>query len=62
MTLNLSDIPSFMWIVGGVAVLAVAFVVIRFFWQHVIKVLLKVGVFILLILALAALLRYLGIL
>lgn len=58
MTVNISQLAPFIWILAAVLVVIVAFVVIRFFWRHVLKFLVQAGLVILAIVALLALLRY----
>jgi len=58
MTVNISQLAPFIWILAAVLVVIVAFVVIRFFWRHVLKFLVQAGLVILVIFALLALLRY----
>ncbi len=53
MSINLSSISPYLWIVGVVLVVMVAFVIIRFFWHHVLRYLVQgclviVGIIILL--------------
>lgn len=53
MSINLSSVSPYLWIVGVVLVVIVAFVIIRFFWHHVLRYLLQgclviVGIIILL--------------
>ena len=53
MSINLSSVSPYLWIVGVVLVAIVAFVIIRFFWHHVLRNLLQgclviVGIIILL--------------
>jgi len=47
-----------MWILAAGLVIIVAFVVIRFFWRHVLRFVIHIGLFILLIAFLLALLHY----
>jgi uncharacterized membrane protein len=61
MTVNISQISPFMWIVIAAVALVVVFGVIRFFWQHVLKLVFKVGLVLLGVVAVVALLRYLGV-
>jgi hypothetical protein len=56
MNINLSS--SYLWIVGVVLVAIVAFVIIRFFWKHILKYLLQGCLIIVGIIILLAVLRY----
>jgi len=58
MTVNISQLAPFIWILAAALVIIVIFVVIRFFWRHVLKFLVKACLVILVIFALLALLRY----
>ena len=58
MTVNISQLAPFIWILAAVLVVVVAFVVIRFFWRHVLKFLIQAGLVVLVIVALLAVLRY----
>jgi hypothetical protein len=58
MTINISQISPFMWILAAVLVIIVVFAIIRFFWRHVLKFVIQAGLAILVIVALLALLRY----
>ena len=58
MTVNFSQLAPFIWILAAVLVVIVAFVAIRFFWRHVLKFLIQVGLVVLVVIALLALLRY----
>jgi hypothetical protein len=53
MSINLSSVSPYLWIVGAVLVVIVAFVIIRFFWHHILRYLVQgclviVGIIILL--------------
>ena len=61
MTINISQLAPFIWILAAVLVVIVVFVVIRFFWRHVLKFLIQAGLAIVAIVALLALLHYLKI-
>jgi hypothetical protein len=41
MSINLSAISPYLWIVGVILVAIVAFVIIRFFWHHVLRYLVQ---------------------
>ena len=56
MNINLSS--SYLWIVGVVLVVILAFVIIRFFWHHVLRYLLQGCLVIVGIIILLAILRY----
>lgn len=58
MTINISQLVPFIWILAAVLVVILVFVVIRFFWRHVLKFLIQAGLVVLVIFALLALLRY----
>ena len=60
MSIDFSAIPTntIVWIVIVIIAVIVAFVVIRFFWRHVLKYLLQGCLVILVIFAVLALLRY----
>jgi hypothetical protein len=57
MTVNISQLAPFIWILAAVLVVIVVFVIFRFFWRHVLKFLVQAGLVILVIFALLALLR-----
>ncbi len=61
MTVNISEISPFMWIVIAAVVFFVALGIVRFLWQHVLKVVFKVGLVLLGVVAVVALLRYVGV-
>jgi hypothetical protein len=58
MSIDFSQLAPFVWILAAVLIIIVAVVVIRFFWQHVLKYLLHGCVVIVAIIALLALLHY----
>ncbi len=61
MTIDFSQLATYIWILAAVLVIIGIIVVIRFFWQHVLKFLFHAVLVILGIVALLALLRYLRI-
>jgi hypothetical protein len=58
MNSDLTQFAPYFWIVAAVLVIIVAFIIIRFFWHHVLKHILQGCLAILGILALWALLHY----
>ena len=58
MTVDLSQLAPFIWIVAAILAVVLIVVVIRFFWQHVIRYLLHGCLSLLGILALLAILHY----
>jgi hypothetical protein len=58
MSIDFSQLAPFVWILAAVLIIIAAVVVIRFFWQHVLKYLLHGCVVIVAIIALLALLHY----
>jgi hypothetical protein len=58
MNIDTSQLAPYLWILVAALVIIVAFVVIRFFWQHILKYLLQGCLVILGILALWAVLHY----
>ena len=58
MTADLSQLAPYIWILAAILVVVIIFIVIRFFWQHVIRFLLHGCVSLLGILALLAILHY----
>jgi hypothetical protein len=58
MNIDMSQLAPYIWIMAAVLVVIVAFVVIRFFWQHILKYLLQGCLVIVGILALLAVLHY----
>jgi hypothetical protein len=59
MTIDFSNLSPVIWIITAVILLGVAIVIIRFFWQHLVKYLVQGCVIILGIIALLVLLHYL---
>jgi hypothetical protein len=41
MNVDLSQLTPYIWLIAAILVIIVAFVVIRFFWQHILKHLLQ---------------------
>jgi hypothetical protein len=58
MNIDISQIAPYLWIVAIVLVVIVAFIIIRFFWQHVLKYIVHGCLSIAGILLLLALLHY----
>jgi len=58
MNFNLTQFGPYFWIVAIILVIVVAFVVIRFFWNHVLRYFFHGCVGILVMLAVVALLHY----
>ena len=58
MNIDLSPFAPYLWIVAIILVVIVAFIVIRFFWQHVLKYILHGCLGIVGILIVLALLHY----
>ena len=58
MNIDISQLIPYLWILAVVLVLVVAFVVIRFFWHHVLRYIVQGCLAILGILVLLALLHY----
>ncbi len=58
MTVDFSQFAPFTWVIAAGLVLVVVFLVVRFLWRHVILFVLRIGLFILGIVAILALLRY----
>ena len=58
MTIDFSQLPLLIWIVVAVVIISVIVIVIRFFWQHVVKFALQGCAVILAIIALLFLLHY----
>jgi hypothetical protein len=58
MNFNLTQLAPYIWIVGVILVIIVAFVVIRFFWQHILKYIVHGCLGIAGVLVLLALLHY----
>ncbi len=59
MSINFADLAPVIWIVAAVLILIGVFIVIRFFWHHVLRYLVQAGVVILGVVLLLAVLRYL---
>ena len=59
MTIDFSNLAPAIWIITAVILLGIAVVIIRFFWQHLVKYLLQGFVILLGIIALGVLLHYL---
>lgn len=58
MTVNLSQLTPYIWILAAILAVVMVFAVIRFFWKHVLKFLVQIGLFILAVAALLALANY----
>jgi hypothetical protein len=58
MTINISQLAPIIWILAAVLIVILAFVVIRFFWRHVLKFLIQAGLIVLVIFVLWAVLHY----
>ncbi len=58
MNIDLSHLASYIWILAAILVVILAIVIIRFFWQHILKYLLQGCLVILGIIALLAVLHY----
>jgi hypothetical protein len=58
MNIDMSQLAPYIWILAAILVVIVAFVIIRFFWQHVLKFLLKGCLGILGFIALLAVLHF----
>ncbi|HVM71445.1 MAG TPA: hypothetical protein VMT91_06775 [Anaerolineales bacterium] len=58
MNINLTQLAPYIWIVGIILVVILAFIVIRFFWRHVLKYLVHGCLGLVGILILLALLHY----
>jgi hypothetical protein len=58
MTVNVSQLAPFIWILAAILVGILAIVVIRFFWRHILKFLIQAGLVVVVIIALLALLHY----
>ncbi len=59
MSINFADLAPVIWIVAAVLILIGVFVVIRFFWHHILRYFVQAGVVILGVVLLLAVLRYL---
>jgi hypothetical protein len=57
--INLSQFSPYIWLVAAILVVIVVFVIVRFFWQHVLKYLLRGCLVIVGILILLEVLHYL---
>jgi DNA integrity scanning protein DisA with diadenylate cyclase activity len=58
MTIDLSHLAPYTWILAAVLVIILVIAVIRFFWQHILKYLLQGCLVIIGIIALLAVLHY----
>ena len=58
MNVDLSQLAPYMWILAAILVVIVVFIVIRFFWQHILKYLLQGCLVIVGIIILLAVLHY----
>jgi hypothetical protein len=58
MNINFSGLTPYLWIVGAILVVIVAFVIIRFFWHHILRYLVQGCLVIVGIIILLAVLRY----
>jgi hypothetical protein len=58
MNIDFSQLAPYIWLVAAVLVIAVAFVLIRFFWQHILKYVLQGCLVIVGIIVLLAVLHY----
>ena len=58
MTINISQVSPFIWIIAAVLIIIVAFAIIRFFWRHILKFIIQAGMVVLGIAFLLALLHY----
>ena len=61
MTIDFSNIATYIWILAAILVILAIFAIIRFFWQHVLKFLVHAVLVILGIVAVLAFLHYLRI-
>jgi hypothetical protein len=59
MNISLSQFGPYIWLVAAILVVIVVFVIVRFFWQHVLKYLLRGCLVIVGILILLEVLHYL---
>jgi hypothetical protein len=59
MNFNFSWLTPYLWIVGAVLLIIVAFVIIRFFWQHLLKYIVQGCLAIVGIIILVAILKFL---
>jgi len=58
MNINMTQLAPYIWIVGAVLVVIVAFVIIRFFWHHILKFVVQGCLAVVGILALVAVLHF----
>lgn len=58
MNVNLSWLSPYLWLVAAVLVIIVAFVIIRFFWQHLLKYIVQGCLAVVVIVILIAILKY----
>ncbi len=58
MTIDTSQLASISWVIAAGLVLVVVFLVVRFLWRHVVVFVLRIGFFLLGIVAILAVLRY----
>ncbi len=58
MTIDTSQLASISWVIAAGLVLVVVFLVVRFLWRHVVVFVLRIGLFLLGIVAILAVLRY----
>jgi len=59
MTINFSQLAPFIWVLAAILVFIGVFVIIRFFWHHVLRFVVQAGVVIIGVVLLLAVLRYL---
>jgi hypothetical protein len=58
MNIDMSQLAPFIWLLAAILVIIIAFIVIRFFWRHVLKFVLQGCLAILGIMALLAVLHF----
>jgi hypothetical protein len=58
MSINMTQLAPYLWILAIILVVVLAFVIIRFFWQHILKYIVHGCLGIVVILILLALLHY----
>ena len=58
MTINISQLAPFIWILAAILAVILVIVVIRFLWRHILKFLIQAGLVVVVIIALLALLHY----
>ena len=58
MTVNLSHLSPYLWLVAIILAIVVAVVIIRFFWQHILKYVIQGCLAIVVIILLIAILKY----